>query len=249
MDRPTVSVCMATYNGARFVGRQLESILAELGPGDEVVVVDDRSRDGTVGIIDAIGDPRIRCHANDTNRREVYSFGRAMGLARKDVIFLSDQDDMWIPGRVGWMTEALLESGASLVATNFEWMNDEEQPLNIRIDGVSAVDSRRHAKNIWDIFIGRTTYYGCAMAFRRELNRLLLPIPRMVESHDLWIALAGNLIGQTVHLDAATLRKRQHGGNVTSPVSSRPLRRKLWSRAVFTASLAVLAARRLSRPR
>jgi glycosyltransferase involved in cell wall biosynthesis len=249
MDRPTVSVCMATYNGARFLGRQLESILTELGPGDEVVVVDDCSRDDTPGIIEAVGDPRIRWQVNDANRREAFSFGRAMGLARNEVIFLSDQDDVWIPGRVARMTEALLDSGAWVVATNFAWMNDAEETLDVRIDGVRAADSRRHLKNVLDIFLGRTNYYGCAMAFRRELNRILLPIPAMVESHDLWVALAGNLLRKNVHLEEETLRKRQHGGNVTSPLSSRALYRKLWSRGVFAASLAVLAGRHLVRPR
>ena len=247
MDRPSVSVCMATYNGAKYVRSQLESILAELEPGDEVVVVDDDSTDDTVHVIEAIGDRRIHCHLNQCNRREVYSFGRAMSLARHEIILLSDQDDVWLPGRVALMVAALTESRASLVSSNFESMDGAGEPLTVDIDGVSASDSRRHSKNIWDIFRGRTNYYGCAMAFRRDLNRLVLPIPRFVESHDLWIALAANLARTNVHLDAKTLRKRQHGANVTGPVSWRRLSQKLWSRCVFAFSLAVLAGRRLAR--
>src|SRR4030081_2281643 len=86
----TVSVCMATYQGERYVERQLRSILEQLGASDEVIVVDDCSRDGTVERVESLDDPRIRVFRNETNRREVYSFSRAIEIAKGDVIFLSD---------------------------------------------------------------------------------------------------------------------------------------------------------------
>ena len=95
----TVSVCMATYNGSRYVAEQLSSILAQLGARDEVVVVDDASADATVEIVRGIGDPRIVVHRNDRNLGYVRSFERAISLSTGDVIVLSDQDDIWIDGR------------------------------------------------------------------------------------------------------------------------------------------------------
>lgn len=62
-----ISVCMATYNGARFVGAQLKSILDQLGSNDEVIVVDDHSTDETVAVIDQFKDSRIKLIENTTN--------------------------------------------------------------------------------------------------------------------------------------------------------------------------------------
>lgn len=239
----TVSVCMATYQGERYVERQLHSILEQLGASDEVIVVDDCSRDRTVEVIERVGDPRIKLFRNTINRREVYSFGRAIEIATGDIVFLSDQDDIWLPGRVQLMADRLLQSGAALITSNFEWMDADERPLAVSFDGVSSEDSARHLKNIVDIFIGKTNYFGCAMAFKRELVSLITPIPSYVESHDLWIALAANQIRSNLHLDDKTLRKRRHDSNTTNTVSSRSLFLKLRSRSIFARSMMDLSRR------
>ena len=85
-----VSVCMATYNGARYVHEQVASILPQLGPSDELVVVDDCSRDETVSVLRALEDPRVRIHCNERNRGVVASLERALRLACNDVLMLAD---------------------------------------------------------------------------------------------------------------------------------------------------------------
>jgi glycosyltransferase involved in cell wall biosynthesis len=240
-----ISVCLATYQGERFVERQLRSILEQLGARDEVIVVDDCSADRTVERVESLLDPRIRVLRNETNRREVYCFGRAIEFAKGDVVFLSDQDDIWMPGRVRLMAARLQDSGAKLITSNFEWMDEEERPLDLPFDGVSSATSTKYGRNIADIFVGRTNYFGCAMAFRRELVAVITPIPSYVESHDLWIALAANQLRSNLHIDDKTLRKRWHGNNATSTVSSRPLFRKLWSRLIFARSMIDLSIRSL----
>ena len=82
-----------------------------------------------------------------------------------------------------------------------------------------------------------------AMAIRREIIPMVVPIPNFVESHDLWIALASNLAQSNLHIDEATLLKRKHGRNATSTVSTRSLLRKFWSRVIFALSLLVLIGR------
>ena len=236
---------MATYQGERYIERQLRSILDQLGASDEVIVVDDCSRDRTVERVKSLQDSRIKVFQNDRNCREVYSFGRAIGIAKGDIIFLSDQDDVWLPGRVQLMVNELRRSNAALITSNFEWMDESERPLDVAFDGVSAMASERYIRNIIDIFIGKTNYFGCAMAFRRELVPMILPMPSYVESHDLWIALAANQLGSNLHIDDKTLRKRRHGNNATSTVSNRPLFRKLWSRLIFARSMIDLSIRRL----
>jgi hypothetical protein len=196
-----------------------------------------------VEIIRQIGDPRISIHVNDSNQREVRSFGRAISLARNDIVFLSDQDDVWVAARVRLMTQRLVESGAAVLCSNFSWTDAEGNFLDVKFDGVAASHSTRHLQNIVDIFIGKTNYFGCAMAFRRTFASVIAPIPAFVESHDLWIALASNLAKSNVHIDEDTLLKRQHARNATSTGSKRPLHRKLWSRAIFGLSLVALMVR------
>ena len=69
-----VIVCMATYNGEKFIKKQLVSILDELEQHDELVIVDDCSKDQTVQIIKSFNDNRIKLYINNINHRELFSF-------------------------------------------------------------------------------------------------------------------------------------------------------------------------------
>jgi glycosyltransferase involved in cell wall biosynthesis len=240
---PSISVCLAAFNGSDFVIEQIFSILGQLKQDDELIIVDDCSLDDTVSLIEKIPDPRIKILKNDSNQREIKSFCTAIRAATREIIFLSDQDDIWTPGRVGLMTQALRNSGAQVVSSNFTWIDSSGKPVDIRVDGVQESKSTRHLANIIDIFVGKTNYYGCAMAFRRDFSRIVTPIPAFVESHDLWIALASNISRSNVHTESRTLLKRQHGNNATSPVSARKLHSKIWSRVLFVLSIFVIFKR------
>ena len=236
-----ISVCMATYNGEPYLAEQVASILSQLDANDELVVVDDASRDGTVAYLQSLADPRIRIFRNEHNLGHVQSFGKVISLARHDHILMADQDDVWLDGRVRAMREALSAPSAMLVSTNSEFMDGAGRPIPPLRDGIRAEDSRTHLRNILGIFSGTMAYDGCAMAFHKRLVPLLLPFPKYVESHDLWIAMAGNVVRSNVHLDRSTLRRRVHGKNAS--IVQRPLHQKLWSRAVFLLSLAQIALR------
>jgi glycosyltransferase involved in cell wall biosynthesis len=237
----SISICMATYNGARFVGEQITSILEQLKQDDEVIVVDDCSKDDTVKILEDLNDPRIKIYLNDDNRSHVFSFDRAISLASNDIVFMSDQDDVWIEGRVSLMVKALLDTGAQLVSSNFEPIDRNGKKTSFPVDGVKFRDSRKHLKNIVDIFLGKTNYFGCAMAFRKDMSKIVVPVPSFVESHDLWVALAGNLIRSNVHLDERTLMKRVHDNNATE--TNRSLFMKIRARFIFAISIVVLLMR------
>ena len=234
---------MATFNGERYLAEQVTSILSELGPDDELVVVEDCSTDSTPALLRSFGDPRIKVYDNDRNRGVNYSFGRALSVATGGVIFMSDQDDRWIAGRVRAFIDVLRNTGALVASSNSAFMDGEGKQIAFPIEGVRAADASRHFTNIVGIFTGRTVYYGCAMAMRKRLLDLVLPIPAFVESHDLWIAMAGNLIGANAHLEQETLWRRVHGGNAS--IVRRSLARKLWSRVIFGVSLIHLTWRAL----
>jgi glycosyltransferase involved in cell wall biosynthesis len=236
---------MATYNGAAFLDEQITSILDQLSAEDEVIVVDDCSSDGTISMLEGRRDPRICVHRNERNRGHVVSFARAIALARHPVILLSDQDDRWMAGRARLLVDALEGSSAMVVTSNSNYMDGEGKPIDCPIPPVRSRDSNRNLWNIIGIFLGRASYYGCAMAFRRDIVALILPMPGVASSHDLWIALASNLIGSNLHLDDVTLTRRIHGRNVTT--SKRSICGKLYIRWLHGCSLIILAWRYLFR--
>ena len=92
------SVCVATYNGEKYIEQQLRSILEQIAPTDEVIVSDDSSIDNTIKIVDSIGDKRIRIRHSKAHYFKD-NFIEALREAKGDVIFLSDQDDVWLPGK------------------------------------------------------------------------------------------------------------------------------------------------------
>lgn len=232
---PRISVCMAAYNGSLHIEEQIRSILAELGAHDELVVVNDASTDRTSELVRGIGDPRVRLIDAKTNAGYVRTFERALTEARGEYVFLSDQDDIWIPGRVDLMVRAL--QGNHMVASNCEHIDG---PLGrfheIRL---RAEDSPRRIRNIIGILVGYRLHWGCAMAFRRDLLGQILPFPaHMTESHDQWIALVGNVNRSITYLEANTILHRLHGQNLT-PAGIRGLGKILAARVAFVKNIAV----------
>jgi glycosyltransferase involved in cell wall biosynthesis len=238
-----VSVCMATYNGERYLAEQVSSILAQMSIDDELIVVDDASFDGTVDYLASLGDPRILIHCNTENLGHVQSFAKSIGLARHPYILMADQDDVWLDGRLGAMRDAL-DAGFALVSTNSEFMDAEGRMIPPLHPELSGKESSRYVSNVFRIFTGKAYYDGCAMGLREELRQLVLPIPDYVESHDLWIAMAANAAASNLHLARRTVRRRVHGSNAS--VVSRSLALKLRSRAIFVLSLLHIGLRLLT---
>lgn len=235
------SVCMATYRGKDFVKEQISSILLELGPDDELIVVDDASPDETAEIVGSFEDPRVRLIVAPLNRGYVRTFEEAIGLSRGRFILLSDQDDVWIKGRLAAMLSAL--DSAKVVAGNFDILGNGRRPW---IPKLSSSDSGRNLANLWGILVGYRAYYGCAMGFRRDALSLVVPIPPYVrESHDLWMAICGNMAGSVAHLDESTVLRRLHGDNQT-PSGWRSLR-KIVAARIMLLRLMIEAFRRTRR--
>ena len=93
-----ISVALCTYNGERYIHQQIESILDQTLSVDEIVVCDDGSTDHTLSIIESLRESTktdIRIHRNKTNLGVCANFQKAVDLCKGDIIFLSDQDDVW----------------------------------------------------------------------------------------------------------------------------------------------------------
>ena len=233
-----VSVCMATYNGEKFIVAQMMSILEQLSSDDEIIVLDDVSTDQTVEILRGLNDARIKIFHNEKNLGHVLSFSKVVSLANHEIVMMADQDDIWLEGRVELLKDALLSNNACLVTSNTAFMNANGQSISFEeagvVKGVESKKSNHYFGNILSIFVGDVNYCGCAMAFRKELNEVIVPIPSYVESHDLWIAMAANIMKSNVHLDENTMSRRIHGENAS--IGSRRFVNKINSRLVFVKS-------------
>ncbi len=205
------SVAMAVYNGEKYLPEQLDSILADLGPTDELVISYDRSEDGTLALIEdyAARDPRIRI-VMDPGSGVRSNFNNAIVNCRGTYIFLSDQDDVWLPGKADTMV-ALFEETGALVAAHDGYMTDEK--LNILPGKIS--ESFGESGNFWRNWV-RCTFWGGCVAFRASFREVVCPIPESGATHDVWISLMGCRHGKTARSDGCFLLHRWHGENVSS---------------------------------
>ena len=193
-DRPPVSVAMATYNGAAHVDEQIDTILAQLGPLDEVVVVDDASTDDTrggarsrspVSPASGAGQPRLR---GDVRVGD--------GAACGDDVLLR-RPGRRVAGRARTRWSRALDGATSLRRTSCCSVGTAAPITGRRRRWLlRSTDSERHLANVVGVLAGSRPYYGCAMGLRSAALAVVLPFPAWLdESHDLWLALHGNLAG------------------------------------------------------
>jgi len=239
----TISVCLAAFNGERFIVEQLRSILAS-DLVTEVIVSDDRSTDGTRAAVLGIGDPRVRL-VEGPGQGLIRNFESLLERADGEVIFLSDQDDIWLPNKVAVSMEALRH--ADVVVSDCRVVD-----ANLNVLDPSYFKTRRLGPGLIKNLL-RNTYLGCCMAFRRALLPNILPFPADIPMHDWWIGIAAERTAAPVFVDVPLVLYRRHGANA-SPTSerSRASRRTQlsWRLALIRATLARhgILARRIAGP-
>lgn len=217
-----VSVCIATYNGEDVIRQQLDSILSELSEGDEIVISDDNSSDNTRRIIESYHSPLIRLIDGPCKGSPIANFERALQHAKGDYIFLSDQDDVWVPGKVKTMLAAL-ERSHCVVSDCF--VTDGE--LNVTNDSFYELNDTR--PGFFYNLLRKNGYLGCCMAFRRDVLEKSLPFPADTPMHDIWIGNIAALRFDVAFIPDKLIYFRRHGHNasVTARKSTFSLKRKL----------------------
>jgi glycosyltransferase involved in cell wall biosynthesis len=235
-----VSVCMATYNGQDYLAEQISSILDQLSPEDELIVVDDASKDGTIDVVRSINDSRIILLPNQENMGYVSSFEKAIAASKGAYIMLSDQDDIWLPGRVEKLVDSLQTK--AFAASNFTVFGGPANKLQ-KVQ-LKKADSGRWLSNLVTTWIGIRPYYGCTMAFRADAKRLILPFPTfLTETHDQWIAIVANINLEMEHVESATVARRLHEQN-TTPKSRRPISKIVRARIMLLRAFLVALRRK-----
>lgn len=202
-----VSVCIACYNGTKYIREQIESILPQLSFNDEIVISDDGSRDNTISIIKSFQDKRIKVLFNDTNHGFVHNFENALENSKGDIIFLSDQDDIWKPNKVQVVLKSL--NKYDLVVHDADLIDGNGKCLGINYYSVMHCHTGFMA-NLW-----KTRWLGCCMAFKREVLDYCLPFPEKIVAHDYWIGMLGMTKFKYHFMDDILISYRRHGGNAS----------------------------------
>lgn len=175
-----ISVCIATYNGERYIRQQIESIVCQLNVDDEIIVSDDGSTDGTLDIVKGIGDKRIKIIEGPGRKSPILNFECALKASKGDFIFLSDQDDVWKPDKVEICMKWL--KTYHCVVSDAEVTDNRLKPLYPSLYAIMQVRQGRIYNTIW-----KNGYTGCCMAFRRNVLEASLPFPKNIPMHDIWI--------------------------------------------------------------
>lgn len=216
---------MPTYNGEKFIKIQLESILNQLGKNDEIVISDDSSTDKTLEIIKSFNDRRIRLFENNTFHSPIYNLENALKQAKGDFIFLSDQDDEWVTGKVQICMEALKKNDLVIHNANVVDANGNEIA-----DSFFKINHTGTGK-IYNLL--KNGYLGCCMCFSRKLLNSLLPFPENLPMHDIYIGNFTAFNGFKVKfIKDKLIHYRRHGCNasITSEKSHRKILLRLCER-------------------
>ncbi len=224
-----ISVCMASYNGQRYINGQIDSILNQLSDDDELIISDDGSKDSTIAVIKSINDSRIKLYHGGFHS-PILNFENAIKHASGDIIFLADQDDLWLPDRV---KDALASHNdsvnpATLVFCRAQVIDEKGVPMNgSRYNYLHPLQ-----RTFWRNMI-RNHFMGCCMSFKKELLPYILPFPKGIMMHDSWIGLVAQYYFTCADImDKPYMQYRRYGTNFTE-THQQALMSKIWQRILY----------------
>lgn len=204
-----VSVCMTAYNGENYIESQILSIMSQLTQNDELIIVNDCSKDQTIEIIQSIQDSRIKVINNETNIGIVRAFEKSIAAASGDIIFLSDQDDLWADSKVERVTSAFRNnSDITLIVTDALLIDSDGRFISESFFKELGGFSSGFISNII-----KNRYHGCTIAFKKDMLEFILPFPNNLAMHDIWIGMCNILYGKTLYINEPLIQYRRHGKN------------------------------------
>lgn len=218
-----VSVALCTYNGARFLAQQLDSLLAQTHPPYELVAADDASSDDTWEVLQRYAPrfARVRLIRNASNLGLRANFQQAFAACTGDWIAPCDQDDIWEPDKLATLLRAAADK--HLLAYSDSALVDE----NGRHSGANVSDHLRLICGHRPLaFVSRNCVSGHACIFRRELLALASPLPEGLH-YDWWLAFVASSRGSICHVDRPLVRFRRHANTVTALGRERRRRTRL----------------------
>jgi Glycosyl transferase family 2 len=239
-----ISIALCTYNGAKYLSPQLESYLAQTYPPDELIVCDDRSQDETVSILNGFAERSpfpARIFVNEQNVGSTKNFEKAISRCSGEVIFLSDQDDVWAPNKIQRVVKEFdNDHEVGMVFSEAELVDETLRPLGGNLSDAILEGNSPHTIKVHmghsgvikqeDLLLTllRTNIVaGTTLAFRAKYNKAIVPIPTGIHGviHDRWIALVISMTAKSVFLTEPLVKYRQHAQQQLGVRPRRPTKR------------------------
>lgn len=207
-----ISVCIATFNGERYIKKQVSSIINQLGEKDEIVVADDGSTDNTLNILEDFTDNRIRIIDGAHKHSPIWNFEKALMAAKGEYIYLADQDDEWMQNKVE-VTQEYLKTFDCVISDNVTVDEDK----NVIADSFYRLNKTKKGK-YYNLLI-KNGYLGCCMAFRRNVLKASLPFPKDIPMHDIWIGNVAAFHFKEKFIPEKLIYFNRHGDNASTTAS------------------------------
>lgn len=210
-----VSIAMATYNGAKNIDAQLQSFTTQTHLPDELVVADDDSTDSTIDQLEAFAKcapfPVIIVR-NKKNLGYAGNFNVALEETKGDIVFLSDQDDVWYPNKIAHILAQAKQNPDYLI-----YMNDAE----LTDGNLNSVNLTKYGQIKSSGLPPESFVMGCCCAIRRELLDFSLPIPSGLKSHDNWLVGIADGLSAKLIVPEVLQYYRRHGENTSQFIVNR----------------------------
>jgi glycosyltransferase involved in cell wall biosynthesis len=213
----SISVAMCTFNGARFLREQLESIATQVRLPNELIICDDGSTDETLKIVrDFLKNARfpVRVEINESTRGATKNFEKAIALCRCKIIALADQDDVWNPGKLQRVAEVFHQFPRTIaVFSDAQLIDPQSRFLPGRL-WETCFFGRKDQKRFADggalnVLLKHPIVTGATMAFRERFRGLILPMPAQ-HAHDYWISFLLSACGEFRPIAEPLIQYRQH---------------------------------------
>jgi glycosyltransferase involved in cell wall biosynthesis len=218
----SVAVLMATYNGEKLIGRQIESILNQSYQDFELIISDDGSTDHTIDIIKkyVAKYPNIKFYQNKRNIGFVKNFEKLIKECQAQYIALSDQDDIWLPDKLKKQLEEIYRAEKTygnlpvLIHSDLIMVDEKKEVLH-----KSYFKYRKYKlKDTKDLghILGPCGVMGNTVLFNQKLKEKILPFPPILENHDYWIALINELLGKRITITDPLVQYVIHESNASN---------------------------------
>ena len=220
-----VSVAMTSYNGERYIQKQLDSLRLQSYKLDEVVIFDDKSQDATAGIITEYihrwGLDNWKLYVNKDNSGWIKNFHRAIKQTTGDIVFFCDQDDIWKHEKVSIMLNAISKPGIEVLACRLSLMDQNDIPINDdpKRFPFHSMNTGEVKKNKYSNKFLYTISPGCTLAVKREIIDRLNNLGEQYQiPHDALYWKIATLCGTAYIIDLPLIKYRIHENNTSAPI-------------------------------
>ena len=227
MENRTILIMMATYNGEKYISKQLETIINQTYTNWELIIRDDCSTDNTLGIIkDYVKkDSRIKYILSDSEKHGAYyNFFGLINYAKKikeyDFYVFADQDDEWdnmkLEEYLKFYDSKVNEDIPVLIYGNMRIIDENGKVTSQNMDELTGISYT----NVTTSFFSHKVY-GCTVLFNFKLLKSLPVIENNNEvlgylSHDNFVTKWAGIFGKVYYFPVSTMGYRRYAENVTS---------------------------------